>query len=43
MRAHDLARNDRFAISADGFDGEPYVGAVISGVSGKKPVVEASA
>ena len=43
MRAHELAKNDRFGLSADGFDGEPYVGAVINGVSGKKPVVEASA
>jgi hypothetical protein len=43
MRSHELAKNDRFGLSADGFDGEPYVGAVISGVSGRKPVVEASA
>ena len=43
MRAHELAKNDRFSLSADGFEGaDPYVGATISGVSGKKPVVSAS-
>ena len=43
-RAHELKVWDRFELSADGFDGdEPQVGATISSVSGRKPVVTAPA
>ena len=42
-RCHQLTPHDIFELSADGFEGaDVYVGATISGVSGKKPVVEAS-
>lgn len=41
MRAHELAANDMFELSADGFDGEAAVGATITSISGRKPVVSA--
>ena len=44
MRAHELAANDTFELSADGFAGDdPVVGATISSISDKKPVVTAPA
>ena len=39
MRAHELAANDTFELSADGFEGEAVVGGTITSISGKKPVV----
>ena len=38
-RAHQLKKGDIFELSEDGFEGTPSVGATISSVSGKKPVV----
>ena len=40
-RAHELKLGDIFELSSDGFDGDPAVGATLSGVSGKKPTVSA--
>lgn len=40
-RGHELKVYDRFSLSADGFEGEPEVGATITSISGKKPVVSA--
>lgn len=41
MRSHKLAVDDGFELSADGFDGEAVVGATITSVSNRKPVVSA--
>lgn len=38
-RAHELKLGDIFELSADGFEGDVEVGATISSVSGKKPVI----
>ena len=43
-RAHELKQWDRFELSSNGFTGdEPQVGATISAVSGRKPVLVAPA
>lgn len=39
VRAYGLSKWDRFEVSAEGFEGTPAVGAVISGVQGKKMVI----
>lgn len=38
-RAHQLKAGDIFGLSASGFSGTPEVGATISSISGKKPVI----
>lgn len=39
VRCYGLVKYDRFEVSKEGFEGEPTVGAVISGVSNKKMVI----
>lgn len=39
VRVYGLVKHDRFEVSAEGFDGEPAVGAEITGVANKKMVV----
>ena len=39
VRVYGLVKHDRFEVSAEGFDGEPAVGAAVTGVSNKKMVV----
>ena len=41
-RAHQLKAGDIFELSEDGFDGTPEVGATITSISDKKPVVTSS-
>lgn len=39
VRCYELKKWDRFEVSAEGFEGEPAVGAAITGVSNKKMVI----
>lgn len=39
VRVYGLVKHDRFEVSAEGFEGDPAVGAEITGVTNKKMVV----
>jgi len=39
VRVYGLVKHDRFEVSVEGFEGDPAVGAAITGVSNKKMVV----
>lgn len=42
MRTYQLIKFDKVAVSENGFDGVPAVGAQITGIKNKKPVIKAT-
>lgn len=42
MRTYQLSKLDKVAVSEDGFDGVPAVGAKITGIKDKKPTIKAT-